>query len=306
MKKYTSFIILAFAAAFILLPSLFAVADTITLKSSVQIQGKIEKEVGEFMHVRVGDRSIRVRKDEIAEVEKNDLDGSYDLEAAKTAAQEEDRKLTETLGLNEEQRDTVYRYISLLNNPDVSKSRDARAALVKMQSDLNIVPYIVFLLPSYLPPVVLSVLELITEISPDQAKEVLREYAFFTDENVRAKALEMLGVIRDKSSAELMMRGLLDHTGIVKIGACKALAMIRAQEATPLLIHFFDQSDLRIQNNVRQALSALWSDGTTTVSFNSQQEWMAFWQEKSASVQKTVVLDHLEPLVEEGTHFSGC
>jgi len=220
MKKYTSFIIFAVAVAFILLPSLFAVADTITLKSSVQIQGKIEKEVGEFMHVRVGDRSIRVRKDEIAEVEKNDLDGSYDLEAAKTAAQEEDRKLTETLGLNEEQRDTVYRYISLLNNPDVSKSRDARAALVKMQSDLNIVPYIVFLLPSYLPPVVLSVLELITEISPDQAKEVLREYAFFTDENVRAKALEMLGVIRDKSSAELMMRGLLDHTGIVKIGAC--------------------------------------------------------------------------------------
>ncbi|NLN94082.1 MAG: HEAT repeat domain-containing protein [Candidatus Hydrogenedens sp.] len=305
--KYSFFVSMPVLVLLLLCLSLLpAEADTIILKNNVRIHGKIEKEVGEFMHVRVDTRSIRVRRDEILQVEENDLDGSFDLERAVEAAKEEDEKLTEELGLDSEQRDRVYRLVSLLSAPDVAKSREARNNLLAMQKELNIIPYIVFMLPSYLPPVVLSLLEFMTEVSPDQAQPVLQEYVFFTDENVRAKCLDLLGIIRDKSSIELMMRGLLDHTGIVKISACKALAQIKAREATPLLAHYFDQSDLRVQNNVRQALSALWSDGENAVSFDSQQEWLNFWQEKNASVEKTVLLELLEPLVEEGTHFSGC
>lgn len=306
MKYRFFFAVPTLITLFLCLASLPLAADTITLKNNVRIHGKIENEVGEFMNVRVDNRTIRVRRDEILLVEENDNDGSFDLDAAVQKAEEEDQRLTDTLGLTSEQRDRVYRLVSLLSNPDVAKSREARNSLLAMQKDLNIVPYIEFMLPSYLPPVVLLLLEFMTEVSPDQAQPVLQQYAFFADENVRGKSLELLGVIRDKSSVELMMRGLLDHTSMVRISACKALAMVRAQEATPLLAHYFDQADLRVQNNVRQALSTLWSSADNTVSFDSQQQWLSFWQERSASVQKTVVLELLEPLVEEGTHFSGC
>lgn len=305
--KYRSFFYISMLALVLLtLSAVPAAADTIILKNNVRIQGKVEKEVGDFVHVRVDKREIRVRRDEIFQIEENDDDGSFNLQAAVKAAEEEDQRLTEELGLDSAQRDRVYQLISLLSAADVAKSREARNSLIAMQKELNIIPYIVFMLPSYLPPVVLQLLEFMAEVSPDQAQPVLQEYIFFADEHVRAKCLDLLGVIRDKSSVELMMRGLLDHMSVVKISACKALAMVKAREATPLLVHYFDQADLRVQNNVRQALSALWSDGENTVTFESQQEWLNFWQEKNASVEKTVILELLEPLVEEGVYFAGC
>lgn len=290
----------------VLLYTPYASSDTILMKNGVQITGLVQREAGDFLVLSVGDRTVRVRKNEVHAVEKNDLDGALDLEAVQREAEAQDKALTEQTGLNRSQREEVLMYVGRLADPDATKAREARRALLAMGAKMDLFPFIEFILPSYLPNTVCLVLKILGELAPDRAQPLFREYVFSPDEHVRSVCIQLLAGSQDDGSLELILRGMLDHTNTVKISACKALAETGAQEATPLLLACYSHADARVEHNAREALSRIWSGDAGKVVFNSREEWESFWEANRESVQTSVDLAALEPLVPPGTRHPGC
>ena len=283
----------------------YAGADTIMMKNGVPITGIAGNEINGMLEVSVGDRKIRVLKDEIQSLEKNDKNGALDLNALQQEAEIQDKKLTEETGLDHNQRELVLKYMTLLTDSDSAKSNEARRALIALGAEVNLFPFVELILPSYLPNTIYAMLKILGELDPVKTQPLAREYVFFPAENVRGLSLELLAQTGGDDVLNLAMRGMLDHSNTVRYSACKALAMIKAKESTPLLLKYFSNKDLRFENNVRQALSQIWSSELGETALETPEAWESFWHAQESNVPKTVVIDTLEPLVPPGTHFPG-
>lgn len=281
-------------------------ADTIMMKSGVQIEGIVRHEADGILEVQIGERTMRLRSNEVHEIEKNDRDGSLDLEALQEEADRQDKALTEQTGLDRAQRELVLQHIGLLTDPDSAKSSAARRALIAMGAEADLFPFIEFVLPSYLPNTVLILLKILAELDPVKIQPIALKCAFFSEEHVRGLALELLASPGSADALELAMRGMLDHTDTVKSSACKALAILKAKEATPLLLRIFNHKDLRVQNNARQTLASIWQGEADKTAPDTLEAWESFWSDQETGVPKSIDLETLEPLVAPGTHFPGC
>ncbi len=283
-----------------------ALADTIHMQSGVKFDGVVLREEGDRLVVQVDKRTVRVQKNEVATVEKNDKDGSFNREAAKQAAAERDRQITEETGLTAEERRAIDEHLRALTDPDPVVRGEAKRALLAMASEKNLFPYLEKMLVSMLPWSVPAVLSILAEVDPTAAQPIIRSFTTATEENARAAAVELLGITLDKASLSLMMRGLLDHTVVVRLAACTALAAIGAKEATPMLIDNLSHADLSVKKYAHEALSAIWSEGETKVAFDAVEEWNTFWEGQRANTPGTVDIQSLEPLVPPDTKFEYC
>ena len=281
-------------------------ADTIIMKNGVQIEGIAGNDVNGILDVSIGGRKVRLRRDEIHSVEKNDKDGNLDMNALQEEAARQDGNLSEETGLDRRQRDRVLKYLAMLTDPDAAKVGEARKALIAMGAEMDLFPFVKLILPSYMPNTIHAMLKILFEVDPAKTQPLAGAYVFFPAEQVRGLSLELLAQTGSGETLNLAMRGMLDHASMVRYSACKALAMIKGKEATPLLLRYFDNQDLRFQNNVRQALSQIWSRELGESKPETQEAWETFWHSQEGNVPKTVVIETLEPLVPPGTHFPGC
>ena len=290
-----------------LILSLPGVADTFLLNGEVTVHGKLLRSDDKFHYIDIGGRQKRLPKKSVKLVEKNDKDGSFDLQAAKKRAEERQQQITEETGLAKEQRDEIARLILTLNSDDSLKKGDARRKLAEMCQDAKVYTYIANQVPSEAPHFMVELLAILAQADPVRTQPLLQEFATYMEQNVRAECLELLGLMRDAPSLTLMMRGMLDHESVVILAACSALTALGAKEATPLLLDKFNHADLRVQNFAREALAILWkTELGDKKPFETLGDWQQFWNEQSASVQKTVNLETLEPLVPPGTYYSQC
>lgn len=281
-------------------------ADTIHMKNGVRIEGKVLRSEDQRVVVQIGAREVRLRQDEIGTIEKNNKDGSLDLAEIRRQALERDQELTAQYGLTNEERQSIMSSIESLTDSDPVKQGEARRSLLAFAAEKNIFAFLKDTAETSLPWVIPALLRIMVEIEPTQTESLARSMAFHVEENVRAAAIEVLGLTKDKSSMVLMMRGILDHTSVVQMASCSALAAIKAREATPLLLRRINAADLRVHNYAVEALAIIWGLDREEASANNKEQWEEFWNTHKANILPTVDLETLEPLVPPDTYFRHC
>lgn len=305
-RPYRFIQIAGLLAVFVFNGVVIASGDTLYLRSGIQIHGIVQHKEGEHLVVRIGDRIVRIPSDSVLRIEENDNDGSFDREAAERAVENREQELLAETGLTREQRERLNMLIRRLDASDPATRGEARRELIQQVENPKVFAYIRNRLPAILPNYLPGIFEVLAAVNPLEAQEIIREYTTHPNYVVRGSAIELLGVIHDKGSLELILRGLLDHTYLVRMSACAALATIGVHEATPLLIDNLEHADLRVGNYAHQALMIIWEQDEQAAELKTPHEWREFWDLRRDSVPITVDLETLEPLVAEDADFDYC
>ena len=280
-----------------------AAADTITLHSGVQVHGKIVQQDEKAIVLEVGGRTVRYAPETVALTETNDKTGVLDKEALRQRAAEREAEMLALTGLTAAERRTVNKLMQESLSDDDRVAASARDALIELGKTKPVFKYLSHyvqgLTPRYVPPV----LEVLVTLNADEARLVLREQAASIDESVRAKALALLGRIKDGVRKVLLCRVLVDHTDVVRIAAAEAVGVIGAKEATPLLVANVGAADRRVQNSALTALRQIWGGDGDVAALESPESWQQFWESKAGNVPNAIPASGVVPLVEAGTQF---
>jgi len=285
------------AAGMVLVSATFAGADTIVLSNGVSINGTITERPDGTLLVQAGDQRVIYRKSEVSSIEKNDKTGKIDLEEAKARWAERDAELTKATGLNAEQRRQVRAIMAQLQLSDPAQRKMLRDKLVALQAQMDVYRYLDLQLPELSHRLSPWVLEAMFYIDPARIQGVLRRNTQHTYFGTRAKAIELLGRLRDVTSTDLVVRGLADHHPEVQIMAIYALANMGVREATPALIEFLKNPDMRMANAAREALEAVWKAKLADPKPGTVEEWNAFWNANASGVGAPLQLAALQPLI---------
>jgi hypothetical protein len=280
-----------------------AAADTIHMKNGVPLDGKVVSENASVVKVQVGDRTVTLRKDEVARIVPNDRTGAFDKEKALQEARKRDEELTKQTGLNAAQRHEIKQILGLLARNDPEMRKEGKQRLLTMARDMDIIKYFEQTLPALLPRYVPGVLEVLVELNPLRARPLLVDSTTNVDAACRAKALELLGQMGDARSAELAARGLLDHHHAVRASAAMAFAQLETKAATPMLIERLNDGDAHVRSAAGLALSRAWGTVDAENAPENKREWQAYWKEHSAQVAAPMKSSAFEPLVPKGARF---
>jgi hypothetical protein len=281
-------------------------ADTILLKDGVQFDGVVTPMPdGKTYKIQAGDNILFYRTEEIASMEKNNRDGHVNLEEEKAKWEAEDKRLTELTGLNAQQRELAEALMGKLKATDAAELSVIREQFKNLQAQMDVFKYLEYFQPQLSHLLCVNVLETLYFLDPARSRTTLRENACAPYFWARAKALELLGWLRDSGSSDLIARGLKDFKPEVRYVAAYALANVKAREATPALIESLSDTDLRVTNATKEALAALWADvlGQDFVP-ETQEAWSAFWTEQAKNLKGApVTLEALEPLIPPEKEF---
>lgn len=280
-------------------------SDTIHLRGGIPIDGVVEVKIGDVYTVRTGNRKIMLQEEEIVTVEKNDRDGSLDLEAIKEEARRHDEELVNLTGLNAAQRMEVDMALEMLYSDNEEMSNDGRRRLLAMREKVDIYPYMAHIFPDMHPANMAKALLLMFELDPEKVRPLLSERATHPEENLRAACVRLLGKVPSPtpSELELMVRGLADHQETVRAAASNGLVSAPCREATPMLIRVMQAGNPVVDFPAKAALGAAWSIPGQTVSHDNWKDWLAFWQEHAAQVPLAYDPERIVPLVEPGVTF---
>lgn len=278
-------------------------ADTLTLLSGVQVHGKIVQQDDAAFVLDVGGRQIRYPANAVAKSETNDRTGVLDKEALRRRAAEREAEMLALTGLTAAERRRVKALMQEMLSEDNRVATEARQTLVTMGESKDVFKYLEHYVQGLSPRFVAPVLDALVLLNPDKSRPILRDQASNVDAGVRAKALSLLGRVKDADSIRLICRGLVDHADEVKVAAAEALAALGAEEATPLLLANLSAADRRVQNSALTALRQVWSGETPAAELESADSWREFWKAKADSVPDAVSATGVQPLVEPGAQF---
>lgn len=279
----------------------WAAADTLYLKDGVQIDGKISAMPNGLYQVRIGDRTILYRESEVDRVEQNERTGRIDRQEALRRWAEQDKQLTEQFGLSAEQRRKVDALLYKLQREE--ERVGARNQLIAMQQEHDILPYLAFRFTEVSHRLSPWVLETLAYIDARRVLETIRGAVLHPYFGTRAKAIELLGMLQDKASVELVARGLVDHKPEVQFPTAYALANLGAKEATPALTDLLGSTDQRVRNASLDALQKLWAAELGDAKPEQAEQWAEIWKSHAISVGKSISLDGLLPLVAPEEEF---
>jgi hypothetical protein len=273
-------------------------ADTVYLKNGVAFDAVVTERPDGLYSVNAGGRILLYRPEEIDRIEPNDRTGALDKDEIKARWANQDAELTRLTGLNAEQRRKVDQFIYALQSDSAADRKTARDTLIAMHEEMDVFRYLAYRQPSLSHRLAPWVLEAMFFLDAARALEPLRENTRHREFNTRAKAIELLGRMRDIESAGLIARGLVDFKFEVRIMAAYALANLGARTATPALIQSLTHPDLRVSNAAREALQALWKSENGDTNPQTVDEWNALWAKRdTATLGEGISLATLEPLI---------
>ena len=294
-------ILIAFAA--VLAAEGGVLADTVTMKDNVTYDGKVISNSNGLIRMQVGDREITLPAADAASVETNDKRGqTVDYAEVERLATEHDKELVEKTGLKVQERDAVDELLQFFFSQNEAAVERARHALLNMAKTNSPYRYLQMQRRDILPDKLAPLLEVMFEMNPEDMRETLKETASSFSETARAASLRCLAKLGDKSSLQLMKRGLADEFPEVRIAAAHGVQVFGAREATPALLKALKAGDPRVRNAACDALSALWTKpGQPPLAFPQDSGWQEFWKTKAASVPGAWDPEAIEPLVPPGT-----
>lgn len=277
-------------------------ADTIRLKNNVCFDGVVTERPDGTLVIHAGQRTLVYQKAQIKSIEKNARTGEFDKEQAMARWAQRDAELTGVTGLTAIERGQVKALMFKLKG-DPAHRKAARDKLVTLQQEMDVFRYLAYELPRLSHRVSPWVLEAMFYVDATRIMSYLRTNTQHEHYGTRAKAIELLGKLRDYDSVYLIVRGLADHANEVRVAAAYSLANIRAKIATPALIECLKDADLRVASASRQALLALWREEIGEEKLRSVEEFEAFWTSQAGSVGKAITLGQLLPHVSPEEEF---
>ena len=278
-------------------------ADTVTMKDHVTYDGKVISNKDGLIRVQVGDRELTLPAADVEQVETNDKRGqTVNYEEVERLAAERDKELVAETGLEVQDRDAVDALLLDFFSMDEAAVRRARRALLDMAKTKSPYRYLEMQWRDFFPSKLGPLFEVMFDMNPDGMRENLKEMALCDSETTRAACLRCLGELRDRSSLELMKRGMADEFPEVRIAAAHGIRVLGAREATPVLIEALKAGDPRVRNAACETLTALWSEpGQSPPEFAQHSEWRQFWKAKADGIPKAWNPNDIEPLVPPGT-----
>lgn len=290
------------ALAFALIAGL-AAADTIKLDTGVVFDGVVKEMPDGNYSINAGGHVLIYQKSEVTEIEKNARTGVLNMDEVKAEWAKRDKELTDLTGLNADQRGQVDELIAQLVGATDAKIMDVRGKFAALQQQFDVFRYLAYAyrdMSQLMSPIALDIL---FRLDPQRAIPTLRESAKHPYFEVRKKALECLGLVRDTDSVHLIAQGLADNSLDVRIMAAYSLANAGAKEATPALTASLKHPDMRVGNASREALEALWKTELADPKPRSVEEWTAFWSAHSSGLPNGIALEGLEPLIPPEREF---
>lgn len=280
-----------------------AAADTVWLHTGVKFDGVVTERPDGSYQVRAGERLMVFRKDEIAQVERNDRTGALDLDAVRARWAERDAELTAKTGLNAEQRRMVEAALWDLQNDEDGTRIRARNDLLRMHGQFDVFKYLAFQFPQVSHRLSPHVLETLVLLDAGRGRGVAREAITHVYQGTRAMAIELLARLNDTEYAPEIARGLVDHSLDVRIAAAYTLGALGAKAATPVLIGSLTHPDLRVNNAARDALNTLWRAETGGERLVTPDEWEKVWSANAARVGTRLASADLKPLIDPELEF---
>jgi hypothetical protein len=289
--------------AVVSLSGAWAFADTVLMKDNQTYDGKVISNSGGLIRMQAGDHEVVLPAADVANVEINEKRGkTANYEEIERLAAERDRELTEKTGLDAQKRAAVDEMLQYFFSGDEAATQSSKRMLLEMAKKDSPYRYLQMRLPEIVHTKVAPLLEVMFRMNPGDMRETLRQYAVSTSETARAESLRCLLTLKDKSTLELMKRGMADEDPGVRIAAAQGVEALGARVATPVLLKALKGADLRVQNASREALSSLWTEpGQPPLNFLKNSGWEEFWKSKAAGVPGAWNPDTIEPLVPPGT-----
>lgn len=231
-------------------------ADTITLTHGGIVEGIVKDKGDGVLEVNAGGNVVFLRADEVAQIEKNDRDGTLNMDEVKAQVAEELARMEQETGLTLEQRERVDALLNQMQSGSPAEQLEARERLVKLNQEFSIVRYLEYWFRSL---VSTALLEAIYYVAPAEAVDNLQYGVSYTNQECRSKAIDLLATMGHADSAELIARGLADHSIDVRLSAVYALAKLGVKKASTAFTELMAQPDIKVSNASQQALEALWA-----------------------------------------------
>lgn len=271
-------------------------ADTIFFKDGTSVDGMAVETAGDTVSIQIGKGRVNFLAADVDRVEKNDKDGDP-IKISVQRAKEHQQQLEQRTGLTREQRDKIRDALDPLWSPDEATRTSARNRLIEMGREMPVFQFIETALPFSKGAIAPEMMQLLVELDPKKAQEVVPLYAQNPDPGVRTAALELLAGYKNADHIETLARGMLDPDPHVQASTALALAQSGLKAATPALIEGVRNPDPSVQNACRSALETLWSSGNVKRSARTAEEWTDYWKSQAGSIPDAVDLSSLTPLV---------
>lgn len=275
--------------------------DTLTLIDGVSVDGKVTQLPDGMYQLEVKGRTLFYRPDEVQSLEMNEKTGVIDRQAAIEAWKRHEQELTTLTGLDPEQRRRVEPIVDRLQLEEERVA--ARNELIGIHKELDLFKYLQFRFEEASHRLSPWILEAMCYLDSSRALPLARDCVLHPYFGTRAKAIEMLGAMKDVSSAPLIARGLVDHKPEVQYLAAAALGALGAKPATPALIEMLASADPRVRTAARDSLLALWAPELGETKPETPDQWQQVWTAHSATVGQPITTASLLPLVEPGMEF---
>jgi hypothetical protein len=272
-------------------------ADTLVLSTGATIDGVVKTRSDGILEVTTGDRTVFYRPNEIVSHEVNDRKGGFDMDAIRARVAQKRQEMEEKTGLTLEQRERVDDLLHLLATASSDGERIRyRDQLVNLQTEFNVYRYLSWRTSAVLHP---WTLEVMYNINPSETVPKLRRGTQDPWYETRREAVMLLGRMGVQEAAELVVRGLADHTTEVQLAATIATGQLKALTATPVLIEQLAAPDMRISNASREALEGMWASRLGSDKPETVSDWEAFWKAQPESGQQVYARATLQPLIPE-------
>ncbi len=268
-----------------------AAADTVRLRDGSTFDGVVSRSDSNGVVLQMGGGTVSLPAADVVSIEKNDKKGDTN-KLSRVTGQKHNDSLFERTGLTREQRDTVRDAIEPLWSPDEAQRNAARKKLVEMGRQMPVFQFIETTMPYAKGLVVPELMQVLVDIDPKRAKNVLIQHVEDLDPGNRAKALKLIASYKQAEDLDTLARGVKDPDNSVRVAAVEALAKSGDPRTTPALIEGLRANDPRVQNAARTALSLLWQTELKTT-----EEWAGFWSSRAGNVKDPIDPAKLAPLV---------
>lgn len=276
-------------------------ADTLRLNNGVTVDGKVTQSPDGMYQLEVKGRTLIYQPGEVLSFEKNDRTGVIDRQAAIEEWKRREQELTEITGLDPEQRQRVEPIVDRLQLEEERVA--ARNELIAIHKELDLFKYLQYRFEEASHRLSPWILEALCYLDSGRAAPLARDCVLHPYFGTRAKAIEVLGAMKDTSSDLLIARGLVDHKPQVVYMAATALGALGAKAATPALIELLASADPRVRNAAKGALQTIWAPAPGDTKPETPDQWQEVWKAHSALAGQPITLASLQPLVEPGMEF---
>jgi hypothetical protein len=267
-----------------------AMADTLYFSDGSSLTGRVSQTAsGDYVLVIKNGR-MYFDAAEVARWEQNEREGQYSI--FKVHSPEMDTLPSETgsavvdedTPLSPEEAEQVSELLRSFSSDNALDVASAREALKNLETEGDVFQFLQDNLDNLDPNAVPVTLELMTEMDPGKARDVLSTRATEGTTESRLKAMELMAESPEAGDLDALKQSMSDADPRIQLAATEALAASGDKASTEALIAGLRSADMQVRAAAEQALRELWSDDPAAGEMRSGSDWERFWANREDDV----------------------